>query len=105
MAGEGCDYSFLLDTNHDSEIVLKVNESSHTLTIKTDQASVVVYSKNFLKSDGEFRSTPSRKYLGICLQTQALSDAIHDPHFPSAVLDIDQKYSAVTVYKFGVEKN
>lgn len=71
LAGEGCDHSFLLGTNHDSKIVLKDNESGRTLTIETDQAGVVVYLGNSLKSDGEFRSTPSRKYLGICLETQA----------------------------------
>ncbi|WNS78999.1 hypothetical protein RRU94_03525 [Domibacillus sp. DTU_2020_1001157_1_SI_ALB_TIR_016] len=105
LAGEGCDHSFLLDTNHDSEIVLKDNESGRTLTIETDQAGVVVYSGNSLKSDGKFRSTQSRKYLGICLETLALLDAIYRPHFPSTILDIDQKYSSVAVYKFGVEKN
>jgi galactose mutarotase-like enzyme len=69
------------------------------------ESGVVVYSGNSLKSEGEFRGTPAKKHLGICLETQALPDAVHHPHFPSTILDINQAYSSVTVYKFGIEKN
>jgi aldose 1-epimerase len=103
LVGDGYDHPFLLNTNHDKEIVLKDTESGRVLTIETDEAGVVVYSGNSLNSEGEFRGTPGKKYLGICLETQALPDAIHHPHFPSTILDKDQKYSSVTVYKFGME--
>jgi aldose 1-epimerase len=103
LVGDGYDHPFLLNTNHDKEIVLKDTESGRVLTIETDEAGVVVYSGNSLNSEGEFRGTPAKKYLGICLETQALPDAVHHPHFPSTILDKDQKYSSVTVYKFGIE--
>ncbi|MBT2734007.1 aldose epimerase family protein [Bacillus sp. ISL-7] len=105
LVGNGYDHPFLLNTNHDKEIVLRDPESGRILTVETDEAGVVVYSGNSLKSEGEFRGTPSEKYLGICLETQALPDANHHPHFPSTILDIDQQYSSVTIYKFGIEKN
>lgn len=101
LAGEGYDHPFLLNTHHDQEIVLKDIESGRTLTIETDEAGVVVYSGNQMKSEGEFAGVPSRKYLGICLETQGLPDAIHHPHFPSWVLEKDKEYSSVTIYKFG----
>ncbi|MBT2734015.1 galactose-1-epimerase [Bacillus sp. ISL-7] len=105
LVGEGYDHPFLLHTHHDSEIVLKDPEGGRTLTIETNEAGVVVYSGNSLKSEGEFRGVQSIKYLGICLETQALPDAIHHPHFPSVILDKDNLYSKTTVYKFGVEED
>jgi aldose 1-epimerase len=105
LAGEGYDHPFLLNTNHDEEIVLKEPENGRTLTIETDETGVVVYSGNQLTAEGEIRGVPSRKYLGICLETQGLPDAIHHPHFPSWILEKDQQYSSVTKYKFGIDGN
>jgi aldose 1-epimerase len=104
LVGDGYDHPFLLNTNHNKEIVLRDSVSGRILTLVTDQVGVVVYSGNSLKSEGVFRDKPCAKYLGICLETQALPDAIHHPRFPSTILDIDQPYSSVTVYNFGIEK-
>lgn len=103
LVGHGYDHPFILDHNHESEIVLKDSESGRTLTVETDEPAVVVYSGNSLKAKGEFRSVPSRKYLGICLETQNYPDGVHHPHFPSMVLDKGEMYSSITKYKFGLE--
>lgn len=102
LAGQGYDHPFLLSAKHDHKIVLKDSESGRTLTIETDEVGVVVYSGNQMKAEGEIRGIPSRKYLGICLETQGLPDAIHHPHFPSWVLEKDKQYSSTTKYKFGI---
>lgn len=94
LVGKGYDHPFLLNKHHEEEIVLKDSESGRVLTIRTDEPAVVVYTGNSLEP---------RKYLGICLETQALPDAIHHSHFPSTVLDKNQQYSSVTKYKFGLE--
>jgi aldose 1-epimerase len=103
LVGNGYDHPFILDANHDNEIVLKDPESGRTLTVETDEPAVVVYSGNSLKAEGDFRCVPSRKYLGICLETQRFPDSIHHPHFPSMVLDKGEMYSSITKYKFGLE--
>jgi aldose 1-epimerase len=105
LAGQGYDHPFLLTTNHDQEIILKDSESGRTLTIETDEPGVVVYSGNQMKAEGEIYGVPSRKYLGICLETQGLPDAIHHPNFPSWVLESGQVFTSVTRYKFGVLTN
>lgn len=102
LAGNGYDHPFFLSSNHDEEIILKDSESSRTLTIETDEPGVVVYSGNQMKAEGEIYGVPSRKYLGICLETQGLPDAIHHPNFPSWDLEKDQEYTSVTKYKFGL---
>ncbi|WP_160724401.1 aldose epimerase family protein [Bacillus sp. USDA818B3_A] len=105
LAGNGYDHPFLLSANHDEEIILKDSESGRTLTVETDEPGVVVYSGNQMKTDGEIYGVPSRKYLGICLETQGLPDAIHHPNFPSWILEKGQEYTTVTKYKFGVITN
>lgn len=104
LVGKGYDHPFRLHTNHDNEILLKDPESGRTLMIETDEPAVVVYSGNSLKQEGSFQGVPSRKYLGICLETQALPDAIHHSHFPSMILEEDKLFSSVTTYKFGIEE-
>lgn len=102
LVGNGYDHPFILDKNHENEVLLKDPESGRILTIETDEPAVVVYSGNSLQSEGNFRGVPSRPYLGICLETQAFPDAIHHSHFPSIALEKGQSYSSVTKYKFGV---
>jgi len=100
LAGGGYDHPFLLDEHHAGEIVLFDPESGRRLTIETDEPAVVVYTGNFLKEGGRFRGVPSRKHLGVCLETQACPDAVHHPHFPSVVLHPGETYDSVTRYRF-----
>lgn len=104
LVGQGYDHPFLLSTHHDEEIVLSDLESGRTLTVETDEVGVVVYTGNQLQDGMDIYGVPSRKYLGICLETQGLPNAIHHPHFPSWVLRAGETYSSVTKYKFGVMK-
>jgi aldose 1-epimerase len=102
LVGQGYDHPFLLNVHHDKEIVLQDPESGRMLTVETDEVGVVVYTGNQLQEGMDIYGVPSRKYLGICLETQGLPDAIHHPHFPSWVLQSGEKYSSVTKYRFGV---
>lgn len=102
LAGNGYDHPFLLNTQHDDEIVLQDLESGRTLTIETDEVGVVVYSGNQLEPGSQILGVPSRKYLGICLETQGLPDAIHHPQFPSWILEKGKEYTSETKYIFGV---
>jgi aldose 1-epimerase len=105
LAGEGYDHPFLLNTQHNNEIVLKDAGSGRKLTIETDEVGVVVYSGNQMKSEGVIAGVPSRKYLGICLETQGLPDAIHHQQFPPWILEKEEEYSSKTIYRFGIENN
>lgn len=104
LVGKGYDHPFLLNSRHDEEIVLKDSESGRTLIVETDEIGVVVYSGNSLGKEGYIRDVPSRKHLGICLETQGLPDAINQPDFPSVILDKGEKYHSVTKYRFGVDR-
>lgn len=101
LAGEGYDHPFVLDTNHNNEIVLKEEQSGRSLTIETDEVAVVLYSGTQIQRNGEIRGVPARRYLGLCLETQGLPDAVHHPEFPSCWIEKDEEVTKATTYKFG----
>nr|ATG84589.1 XylM [Geobacillus thermodenitrificans] len=102
LVGRGYDHPFWLDRHHDEEIVLYDGESGRVLTVETDEVGVVVYTSNHLPEELDLDGVPSRKYLGICLETQGLPDAIHHPQFPSIVLPAGKERLSTTVYRFGM---
>lgn len=104
LAGNGYDHPFLLSENLNQEIVLRHRESGRKLTVETNQPCVVVYTSNALGEDFAIQGgVPSRKYLGICLETQGLPDAVHHSDFPPVVLEPDGRYEALTTYTFSTE--
>ncbi|ALA71939.1 aldose epimerase [Geobacillus stearothermophilus 10] len=103
LVGGGYDHPFWLDRHHDKEIVLSDPESGRVLTVETDEVGVVVYTSNQLPEGLDLGGVPSRKYLGICLETQGLPDAVHHPQFPSIVLPADKEQVSMTRYRFSVD--
>ncbi|SHS67137.1 aldose 1-epimerase [Mycobacteroides abscessus subsp. abscessus] len=101
LAGGGYDHPFILDTNHDNEIILQDDESGRSLTIETEEVAVVLYSGTQIQENGEIRGVPARKYLGLCLETQGLPDAVHHTEYPSCWIEKDEEVTKVTTYKFG----
>lgn len=100
LADQGYDHPFLLATHFNNEIKVVDETSGRTLTVETDQPSVVVYTSNHLTDDFSIRGVKARKYMGLCLETQVHPDAIHHPHFPSIVLEKGDRYSSQTTYSF-----
>ncbi|MBZ5750865.1 aldose epimerase family protein [Metabacillus rhizolycopersici] len=103
LVGQGYDHSFLLNSHHNGEITMWDEESGRKLVVETDEVSVVLYTGNQLQEDLPVYGVKSKKYLGLCLETQGLPDAIHHPHFPSYVLEKDQLFSSLTKYTFLVD--
>lgn len=100
LVGNGFDHPFLLDSNHQKEIVLQDAKSGRVLTVETDEPSVVLYTGNKLGNDYQMRGVQARDYLGLCLETQGPPDSIHHPAFSSAILKRGEKYQTTTKYSF-----
>jgi aldose 1-epimerase len=50
----------------------------------------------------QIRDVQSKKYLGICLETQGLPDSIHHPEFSPCILDVGEEYKTTTKYTFTI---
>ena len=101
LAGHGYDHPFVLSDNNNQEIQLEDRENGRVLTVETDQPAVVVYSASQLAETGEIYGVASKKYLGICLETQGLPNAINEVNFPSWVVEKGKTYSTSTTFTFG----
>ncbi len=102
--GSGYDHPFILDSHNNGEIKLYDAASGRKLTIETDAPSVVLYTGNYIPEGLAVSGGKTRRYAGLCLETQGFPDAIHHEEFPSCVLTKDQVFSTMTKYAFGVEK-
>ncbi|MHC0037074.1 aldose epimerase family protein [Pseudoneobacillus sp. C159] len=103
LAGNGYDHPFLLRDNYNEEINLYDRKSGRLLVIETNQPAVVLYTGTQLTENYLIRGVQSEKYLGLCLETQGLPDAINNPHFPSTVIDVGESYLSVTKIAFRVK--
>ncbi|MGG3467570.1 aldose epimerase family protein [Neobacillus pocheonensis] len=100
LAGNGYDHPFVFTKKGENQVVLSDEESGRTLMVTTDQPCVVVYTSNQLEGPFSIYGVRARKYLGVCLETQGLPDAIHHPEFPSVILNPDDVYCSTTTYRF-----
>lgn len=102
IAGQGYDHAFVLDSHNSGEIVLQEQESGRSLVVETDAAAVVLYTGNQIPDNLDICGKQSRRYLGLCLETQIHPDSIHHPDFPSCILGRDQIFFTKTKYTFGL---
>ncbi|HJV15945.1 MAG TPA: aldose epimerase family protein [Bacillales bacterium] len=100
LVGNGYDHPFLLNSHWNEEIALWDEESGRKVVVETDEPSVVLYTGNSLNEDLKVNSVTCQKYLGICLETQGLPDAIHHSSFPTVILDKDETYTTKTKFMF-----
>lgn len=98
----GYDHPFILNENHNGEIVLVDYYSGRRLMVETDEPCVVLYTGNKLEGSYSIRGVKSQNYLGLCLETQGPPDSIHHPHFNYSILEAGKEYKTSTKYSFGV---
>ncbi len=104
LVGLGYDHPLLFTKKGDNKILLSDNESGRSLMVTTDQPCVVLYTGNKLSGSFNVSGVQARNYLGVCLETQGLPDAIHHPEFPTVILNPEEVYCSTTKYQFFSKK-
>lgn len=104
LVGHGYDHPLLFTKKGNNKIMLSDHESGRTLLVTTDQPSVVLYTSNKLEGPFHVSGVQARNYLGVCLETQGLPDAIHHPAFPTVILNPEEMYCTTTKYQFFLNK-
>ncbi|RLL47044.1 galactose mutarotase [Oceanobacillus piezotolerans] len=102
VVGNGYDHYFLFDKNEKGNIEVKDEVSGRVLKIQTNQPGVVMYTSNNLEEGCELSGGVSKKYLGVCLETQASPASLHSKGLPSILLNKDEVYNKQTVFTFQV---
>lgn len=102
LVGNGYDHPLVFAEDGSHSAILRDKESGRELSIKTNQPAVVLYTGNMLEDQYRFNGVSGKKYLGVCLETQGLPDAINHPEFPSVVLKPGETYHAETKLTFRI---
>ncbi|MCP3740745.1 aldose epimerase family protein [Rossellomorea sp. BNER] len=100
VANGGYDHYFLFDKKAEHDIVLEDQEAGRSMTIQTDQPGVVMYTSNILPEGMSLSEGETRKYAGICLETQSSPASLHDKGFPNVLVTPDTPYHKQTVFTF-----
>lgn len=100
LVGNGYDHPLLFTQGGENSIMLSEKESGRSLLVTTDQPCVVLYTGNKLDGPFSIAGVPAKNYLGVCLETQGLPDAIHHPDFPTVILNPEEVYYSTTKYRF-----
>ncbi|MEK6246849.1 MAG: galactose mutarotase [Planctomycetales bacterium] len=105
----GYDHNFVLRDEKVSEPELAATvydpKSGRELQLSTTEVGIQFYTGNFL--DGSRKGKSGKAYeknFAFCLEPQYHPDSPNQPSFPSCILKPGEKYSQVSVYKFGVRK-
>ena len=102
---DGYDHNYVLNKKNEGELTLaaRVSEASsgRIMEMYTTEPGVQLYTGNYL--DGSFTNTEGiviQKHYGFCLEAQHYPDSPNKPQFPSTILNPNEKYYQLTVYKF-----
>ena len=103
--GKGYDLNWVLAREDNGEIMnvatLYEPQSGRAMDVLTDQIGLQFYSGNFF--DGTYNGKygePLRFRESVALETQKFPDAPNQPAFPSVVLNPEEEYTQVRIYKF-----
>lgn len=81
--------------------VVREPTTGRTLTLRTDQPGVQLYSGNMLPGNVGRGGRMMRQGDGLCLETQHLPDSPNRPDYPSTVLRPGERYATSTSFTFG----
>jgi len=105
--GNGYDHNWILK-NKQKDIILAAAvhepDSGRYMEVWTDQPGMQFYSGNYL--DNTDIGKGGKKYpkrSAFCLETQHFPDAPNQLHFPSTILNPNEKYDYTCIYKFSIK--
>lgn len=79
--------------------------SGREMEVYTTEPGMVFYSGNYLSEKVAGRDgVPYTKNGAFCLETQHFPNSVHNPSFPSTILQGGEKFHSQTIYKFGVKR-
>jgi aldose 1-epimerase len=107
--GKGYDHNWVLDpTGSDKSIRLAARvwepETGRTMDVLTNEPGIQFYGGNFLNgSDTGKDQIAYQLRTAFCLETQHFPDSPNQDNFPSTLVNPDEKYYSVCIYRFGAK--
>ena len=96
------DHAFILDNSQNIELYDKI--SGRKMTVNTDAPAVIFYNSTKMGESMELTDgISSRRFLGACLETQHVPNAVNFSGFEVPVLKKGDTYKSKTVFKFSIQ--
>ncbi|MEI3606489.1 aldose epimerase family protein [Pseudogracilibacillus sp. SE30717A] len=102
LVGCGYDHYFLFDQQAANKVIVADNESGRIMKIKTNQPGMVMYTANTMQEGIMLNNLKSKKYLGVCFETQASPASLWLNDLPSITLLTNETYKKQTIFSFDV---
>lgn len=103
--GNGYDHNFILNSKSVDELSAKLVDpvSGRFMEVFTNEPGLQFYSGNFLneKTMGK-KKVYYGKRSALCLETQHFPNSPNQKNFPNTILEPNDKYYSICIYKFGV---
>ncbi|MEH7250877.1 aldose epimerase family protein [Neobacillus niacini] len=103
IADSGYDHYFIFDHAEEYQATLQDPVSGRVMLVTTNEPGVVMYTSNGLAEGLPLAEGTSRKYLGVCFETQASPASLHHDGFPTVILNAGEPYQKQTVFTFRLE--
>lgn len=105
--GPGYDHNWVLsrwDGKLRSAVTLRDPASGRMMEILTTEPAMQFYSGNFLDGSNVGKGGHAYQHrTGLCLEPQHYPDSPNHPEFPSTILQPDEVYRSVSVYRFSAK--
>lgn len=97
------DHTFILNNSQNIELYDKI--SGRKMIVNTDAPSVIFYNSTKMNDNMNLvNNIKSRRFLGVCLETQHVPNAINFNDFEIPVLKKGEEYKTKTTFKFITEE-
>lgn len=99
----GYDHNYVIDDADGTlkEVAwVKGPKSGRVMKVISDQPGIQLYTDNFVKDAKGKDGVVYGWRQGLCLETQAYPDSIHQDSFPDVIYGPDREYRTTTIYKF-----
>ncbi|MDN5372709.1 MAG: aldose 1-epimerase [Carnobacterium sp.] len=103
IVGNGYDHYFLFDHAKETNVVVKEEVSGRVLAIETNQPGMVLYTGQNIVEGLELNGGTSKKYSGVCFETQSSPASLHQDGLPMVILGAGETYKKQTIFSFFVE--
>ncbi|MEK4947226.1 aldose epimerase family protein [Carnobacterium sp. FSL W8-0810] len=103
IVGNGYDHYFLFDHTKEKNVIVRDKNSGRVLTIETDQPGMVLYTGQNIVKGLELDGGSSKKYSGVCFETQSSPASLHHEGLPMIILNPSEIYKKQTTFSFYVE--
>jgi aldose 1-epimerase len=108
--GKGYDHNFVLNETKAEGMNLAAtiigDESGIKMDVYTEEPGIQFYSGNFMEGKNEFKSGVKDNFrTAFALETHHFPDAPNQKSFPSIILNPEDEYHTVSLYRFSVKNN